>query len=169
LHHGWNHPDRIFSGFTEAWLSAAHISAADVKEMIPQLYFVAEADRNENKIDLGSKGDVLVGMYDSAQSLTSAMNRALQFEATSEHMNEWIDLIFGYKSPDENAIEAKELFHPLCYPSENDSAKEQDEVSRETIRAYFLNFRQCSVQLFKKAPPNESCGATAAPSDEGSR
>jgi hypothetical protein len=156
LHHGWNHPNRIFYDITEAWLSAAHISAADVKEMIPQLYFVAEAYRNESEIDLGLKSDVRVGMYDSARSLTSAMNRALQDEATSEHMNEWIDLIFGYKSRGEKAIEAKNMFHPLCYPSENDSAKEQDEVTREAIRAYFVNFVQCSIQLFKKPHPTKA-------------
>lgn len=40
---------------------------------------------------------------------------ALESEHVSRHLHQWIDLIFGYLQKGEPAIEAHNLFHPLCY------------------------------------------------------
>jgi hypothetical protein len=36
LHHGSDHPNRVFSDLDETWMAAAETSPADVKELIPE-------------------------------------------------------------------------------------------------------------------------------------
>ena len=52
-------------------------------------------------------GDVELPAWASSPSAFIRMNReALESEYVSEHLHEWIDLIFGYKQRGEAAIEA---------------------------------------------------------------
>lgn len=41
--------------------------------------------------------------------------QALESEHVSKHLHLWIDLIFGHFQKGPKAIEANNLFHPLCY------------------------------------------------------
>lgn len=43
------------------------------------------------------------------------MRSALESDYVSENLNNWIDLIFGYKQNGENAIRADNLFYSLTY------------------------------------------------------
>ena len=59
-------PDRLFHSIKESWLSASEHTMADVKELIPEFFYLPEFLVNENKFDLGRKqngeclGDVLL-------------------------------------------------------------------------------------------------------------
>lgn len=41
--------------------------------------------------------------------------QALECDYVSQHLHEWIDLIFGYKQQGPAAVEATNLFHHLFY------------------------------------------------------
>ena len=43
------------------------------------------------------------------------MRAALESDYVSKRLNNWIDLIFGYKSQNEEAVIADNLFYPLTY------------------------------------------------------
>ena len=59
-------PDRLFHSVKDAWLSAAHTNMADVKELIPEFFYLPEFLTNHNKFELGTKqngvalGDVIL-------------------------------------------------------------------------------------------------------------
>lgn len=46
-------PDRMFHGVKDAWLSASETNMADVKELIPEFFYLPEFLVNENRFDLG--------------------------------------------------------------------------------------------------------------------
>lgn len=53
--------DRMFHSIKEAWLSASQLNMADVKELIPEFFYLPEFLTNSNNFDLGMKqsGEVL--------------------------------------------------------------------------------------------------------------
>ncbi|KAJ5073637.1 beige/beach-related [Anaeramoeba ignava] len=72
---------------------------------------------------------------------------ALESEYVSQHLNEWIDLIFGYKQKGEEAKKALNLFHPNLY-EENADFSELEQIRKE-IQAK----GQVPIQLFTKKHP----------------
>lgn len=178
FHHGWDHPSRLFSDFAEAWLSAAHVSQNDVKEAVPQLFKCPEFLLNISNLPLTmpesnpptpqNVENVKLGRWsNNSRDFTRIMSIELESERVSKSINNWIDLIFGVKSRGEPAIEAKNVFPPLCY-SDNastttnananaNSADErnliEEEVERKAAEASIINFGQCPRQLFKSSHP----------------
>lgn len=49
--------DRMFHSVKEAWLSASKHNMADVKELIPEFFYLPEFLCNSNKFDLGEFND----------------------------------------------------------------------------------------------------------------
>lgn len=45
--------DRMFHSLKEAWLSASKFNMADVKELIPEFFYLPEFVTNGNNFDLG--------------------------------------------------------------------------------------------------------------------
>ena len=48
-------PDRMFHSIKEAWLSASTRNNADVRELIPEFFYLPEFLSNHNRYDLGRK------------------------------------------------------------------------------------------------------------------
>ena len=51
----------------------------------------------------------------SAKEFTTILRAAMDSEYTSTKLNNWIDLIFGYKQRNEEAEAADNLFYPMTY------------------------------------------------------
>ena len=51
----FNLADRLFHSVREAWWSAAQFNMADVKELIPQFFYLPDFLVNANRFDLGYK------------------------------------------------------------------------------------------------------------------
>ena len=63
---------------------------------------------------------VLFSFSEDAEDFTRKLRQALESDYVSEHLHEWIDLIFGYKQLGEEAVMADNgvEFRFLCYHSQ---------------------------------------------------
>ena len=51
----FDHADRLFSSIKDTWLSASHTNTADVKELIPEFFYLPEMLENPFDLDFGCK------------------------------------------------------------------------------------------------------------------
>ena len=105
-------------------ISNIHCSSTDVKEIIPELFYLPELFLNDEGLKLGQRqnGDfidnVQLPIYtgnDEARSFVKVHRQALESDYVRENLNHWIDLIFGYKQKGKAAIDAINVFHPATY------------------------------------------------------
>lgn len=61
--------DRMFHSLKEAWLSASKFNMADVKELIPEFFYLPEFVTNGNNFDLGK---IINTLTTSKKKLSSA-------------------------------------------------------------------------------------------------
>ena len=96
---------------------------ADVKELIPEFFYLPEFLINQNHFDLGCKqngvclNDVLLPPWakNDAREFIRVHRTALESDYVSQHLHEWIDLIFGYCQQGTPALDAVNVFHHLFY------------------------------------------------------
>ena len=117
----FDRPERLFSSLAEAYASSC-TSSTDFKECIPEMFYMDDMYQNRNALDLGKVKDhrisdvVLPPWADgSVRKLISTMRAALESDYVSDHLNEWIDLIFGYKQRGEEAVKSHNVFYYLTY------------------------------------------------------
>lgn len=88
---------------------------------------------------------------------------ALESEYVSEHLNEWIDLIWGFKQNGVSAIEACNVFYYLTYPDSVNISSIEDPLIRQSVLSQKLNFGQMPEQLFKKPHPKRQGKSSILP------
>ncbi|KAJ5067923.1 beige/beach-related [Anaeramoeba ignava] len=151
--------DRVFHSLPTTWESCL-TSQSDVKELIPEFYFFPEFLENSNNFNLGKKqtgeliGNVILPPWAKTPDEYIWMNRkALESEYVSQHLNEWIDLIFGYKQQGEEAVKAYNVFHYLTYENSIEIDSIQNEHQKQSIEEQVRYFGQTPTQIFKKPHP----------------
>lgn len=77
----------------------------------------------------------------------------INFIDRSEHLNEWIDLIFGYKQKGEEALKAHNVFYYLTYEGAVNLGRISNEVERMSVASQIQHFGQTPSQLFSKPHP----------------
>uniref|UniRef100_A0AC35GBX3 BEACH domain-containing protein n=1 Tax=Panagrolaimus sp. PS1159 TaxID=55785 RepID=A0AC35GBX3_9BILA len=153
--------DRMFHCVRDAWLSASRNNMADVKELIPEFFYLPELFLNTNNFDLGVKqsgvmlNDILLPPWSKGDphEFVRIHRQALECDYVSEHLHEWIDLIFGYKQNGDAAKEASNIFHHLFYEENVDFESIDDPLTRNATLGFINNFGQIPAQLFKKPHP----------------
>lgn len=161
----FDHPDRLFYSIERAWSSASRENMTDVRELIPEFYYLPEFLLNQNGYDFGIRqGDG--GAIDTVQlppwakadpKIFIAKHReALESEYVSQHLHQWIDLVFGHKQRGEAALEATNVFHHLSYHGARDLDAIDDPMERLATIGIIHNFGQTPHQVFQRIhPPRE--------------
>ncbi|KAM9827744.1 protein FAN [Neosynchiropus ocellatus] len=156
----YDHADRMFNSVGETWKNCLE-GATDFKELVPEFYG-SDPSFLENKLnlDLGRKqsgslvGDVILPPWASDVSDFLQKNRmALESEFVSEHLHEWIDLVFGFKQRGTAAEAAQNVFHPLTYEGGIDCDSIDDPDERIAMLTQILEFGQTPTQLFTSPHP----------------
>ena len=158
----FDHPDRLFYSVEKTWNSASRENMTDVRELIPEFYYLPEMLLNQNEYDFGSRqGDG--GNIDNVElppwakgdpKIFIAKHReALESEYVSSHLHQWIDLVFGHKQRGEAALEATNVFHHLSYRGARNLDEIDDPVERMATIGIIHNFGQTPHQVFQKPHP----------------
>ncbi|CAG8445955.1 14997_t:CDS:10 [Cetraspora pellucida] len=161
----FDHADRLFHSIAKAWLSATRDNMSDVRELIPEFFYLPEFLENANKFNFGVKqgtGEVIDSVilppwaYDDPKMFIHKHRQALECEYVSAHLHEWIDLIFGYKQQGQPAVDAVNVFHHLSYEGAIDLDAISDPVERSATTGIIHNFGQTPRQLFTRPHPPRS-------------
>ncbi|KAH7637627.1 ph domain associated with beige/beach domain containing protein [Dermatophagoides farinae] len=155
--------DRMFHSIGDAWLSASKHNMADLKELIPEFFYLPEFLVNSNRYDFGCKqngtrlNDVILPNWakDDPREFIRVHRAALESDYVSAHLHEWIDLIFGYKQNGPPAIDAVNVFHHLFYEGNADIYNIDDPLKKNATIGFINNFGQVPMQLFKKPHPQK--------------
>ena len=95
----------MFHSIGDAYWSAAKNNMADVKELIPEFFYLPEMFLNANRFDFGIKqsgvrvDDVRLPKWanEDPYEFVRMHRMALECDYVSEHLHEWIDLVFGHR------------------------------------------------------------------------
>ena len=137
---GFDAPDRLFINLSKSYFSAENIRC-DLRELIPEMYYLPELFRNINHINFGNlqiseKEDSTFQILKKKFNINDdnirvedvvlpdwcmnnpekfiCINREL-FEKKEINIDNWIDLIFGFDQNREGAYEKNNIFAPYCY------------------------------------------------------
>ncbi len=153
--------DRLFRDIKSSWDSASRENLQDVRELIPEFFYLPEFLTNHNQFDYGwlQKGvavnHVMLPPWakGDAREFVRLQRMALESKYVSENLCHWIDLIFGSKQTGPEAVEAQNLFVHLTYEGVVDIDAIEDPVIREATVAQIHNFGQTPSRLFKRPHP----------------
>lgn len=162
----YDHADRLFSSVRGAWNSAAGVENAqngtqDVKELIPEFFYLPAFLKNVNAIEFGRDqngtrvNDVELPpwAHGSAKEFVRINREALESSFVSANLHHWIDLIFGYKQQGAAAVDACNMFYHLTYEGAVDLETIADPGMKRAIVDQINEFGQTPSQLFKTAHP----------------
>lgn len=161
----FDHADRLFYSIEGSWKSASRDNGADVRELIPEFFYLPEFLVNMNGYDFGERqgggGKVnnvqLPPWAKGDPKIFIAKHReALESPYVSQHLHLWIDLIFGHKQRGEAAVENMNVFHWLSYHGAKDLDQITNAHERESTTSIIHNFGQTPHQVFTRPhPPKE--------------
>uniref|UniRef100_A0A8C1IS75 Neurobeachin n=1 Tax=Cyprinus carpio TaxID=7962 RepID=A0A8C1IS75_CYPCA len=165
----FDHPDRTFSGIARSWRSCQR-DTSDVRELIPEFYYLPEMFVNSSGYDLGVREDrtavcdVELPVWAKKPEDFVRINRmALESEFVSCQLHQWIDLIFGYKQRGPEAIRALNVFHYLSYEGSVNLDTITDPQLRESTEAQIQSFGQAPSQLLIEPHPPRSSAMHLSP------
>ncbi|XP_011299745.1 neurobeachin isoform X3 [Fopius arisanus] len=165
----FDYPNRLFSSIALSWKNCQR-DTSDVKELIPEFFFLPEMLVNTNNYRLGrnedgsSVGDVDLPPWANSPEEFIRINRmALESEFVSCQLHQWIDLIFGYKQRGPEAVRATNVFYYLTYEGSVELDSITDPVMKEAIENQIRNFGQTPSQLLMEPHPPRSSAMHLSP------
>ncbi|CAN2388788.1 neurobeachin [Pristimantis euphronides] len=165
----FDHADRAFSSVSRAWRNSQR-DTSDIKELIPEFYYLPEMFVNSNDYNLGVMDDGTVvsdvelpPWAKTAEEFVRINRLALESEFVSCQLHQWIDLIFGYKQQGPEAVRALNVFYYLTYEGAVNLSSITDPVLREGVEAQIRSFGQTPSQLLIEPHPPRSSAMQVTP------
>jgi hypothetical protein len=156
----FDHSDRQFVSFYETWKNIES-GSSDVKELIPEMFYLPEALQNISKFNLGELqngtriDEVVLPPWagGNAHEFIRLHRAALESEHVSLHLHQWIDLIFGHKQTGSAAEEAVNCFLRSSYEGNVDLDSYEDPRERHAMEDMIRELGQTPSQLLTSAHP----------------
>ncbi|CAK9830368.1 Lysosomal-trafficking regulator [Anthophora retusa] len=153
-------PDRTFHALATTWRLTSCDSTTDVKELIPEFFYLPEFLLNSEGFNFGVRqngnrvGDVELPKWcgGDARLFILAHRAALEADLVREFLPYWIDLVFGFRQTGKPAVEAINVFHPATYYGFN-VEQIADPLERRAWETMVRTYGQTPAQLFRAAHP----------------
>jgi hypothetical protein len=113
-------PNRLFLSVVKSFNNSI-TQKTDVRELIPEFFYLPEMFLNINDINLGKTEDnsivynVKTPCNNNAYAFIDVMKRVFENTFISNYLNYWVDLIFGCKAKGKEAENAKNVFTEASY------------------------------------------------------
>lgn len=147
-------PQRLFVSIPQAYKSILNVSG-DYRELIPEFYCMPEFLINLDNFDLGKiqgvpVSDVILPKWAKSPADFIYKNRkALESEYCDSMIDEWINLIWGYKQRGEKAYECDNMYRPEMY----DDCKNIHIFKPNELRELLTMISCVPPQLFRNKHP----------------
>ena len=157
----FDNPDRMFLSVKNSFYNSI-TQKTDVRELIPEFFYLPEMFLNINTLNLGVLedgtivNDVLTPCDNNPYDFISTMKTVLESDKISKTIQNWIDLIFGYKARGKEAESARNLFTQASYQESVNITQEQN---KESI------LRQVEFGLIPTQILNKECGKRSKKED----
>lgn len=154
----FDHAARLFMSIKEAYrlVTTTH---NDYRELIPEFYCMPEFLVNRDRFDLGSfegrkVDDVeLPAWASNPLEFVYLHRKALESDYVSNHLNGWIDLMWGEKQSGEKAEAAHNVFMRQLYSDIWNYVDMKDACERAQTEALLSDIGQIPPPLFDKPHP----------------
>ncbi|XP_052013670.1 lysosomal-trafficking regulator isoform X3 [Apodemus sylvaticus] len=151
-------PDRTFHSTNTTWRLSSFESMTDVKELIPEFFYLPEFLVNREGFDFGVRQNgervnhvnLPLWARNDPRLFILIHRQALESDHVSQNICHWIDLVFGYKQKGKASVQAINVFHPATYFGMDVSAVE-DPVQRRALETMIKTYGQTPRQLFHTA------------------
>ncbi|KRX06058.1 Quinonprotein alcohol dehydrogenase-like superfamily [Pseudocohnilembus persalinus] len=149
--------DRLFFSLNETFKNATE-EITDVREMIPEFFYIPEVLLNLDKNDYGITQmnqrvhNVILPPWakDDPYYFITQHRKALESNTISQHLHQWINLIFGYIQKGDLAEKHMNKFYYLTYEDGINLDKIEDTQEVNSLECQIVNFGQCPTQLMTK-------------------
>ena len=155
---GFDTPSRQFISIEQSYTNCM-TEATDVRELIPEFYYLPEMFININNINFGDVPDIHgitlpKWSHNNPYKFTIKNRLALESDYVSAKINNWVDLIYGYKQKGKEAINAMNTFFKSSYEDAIDIDKYIKESKKDEYDSYIsrIDFGQTPSQLFNSKP-----------------
>lgn len=133
----FDHAARIFYSVRDSYrLATSHMN--DFRELIPEFFYSPEFLINSDNFDLGQLSDQIVNdvelpkwSHNNPYEFVYTMRKAMESQYVSEHLNHWIDLIWGVRQKAEDNRYKSEMYDDVWENNPNVSGSQKIEI--ETI------------------------------------
>ena len=132
--HGFDKPDRLFLSISNSFFNST-TQKTDVRELIPEFFYLPEMFLNINKLNMGiledgkEVNDVLTPCNNNPYDFIMIMRSVLESNKISYSIQNWIDLIFGSKVRGKEAEAANNIFTEASYQENIDLNKVENKES----------------------------------------
>ena len=150
----FDNPDRLFLSVKNSFYNST-TQKTDVRELIPEFFYLPEMFLNINELNLGSLengtivDDVLTPCDNNPYDFIITMKNVLESDKLSNTLQNWVDLIFGYKARGKEAEAAHNLFTEASY---------QENINIEKVENKESMLRQVEFGLIPTQILNKECG-----------
>ncbi|XP_077145213.1 lysosomal-trafficking regulator [Ranitomeya variabilis] len=156
-------PDRTFHSMNTTWRLSSYESMTDVKELVPEFFYLPEFLVNREGFDFGIRQNgervnhvnLPTWARNDPRLFILIHRQALESDYVSQTICHWIDLVFGYKQKGRAAVQAINVFHPATYFGMDVSAVE-DPVQRRALETMIKTYGQTPRQLFHSSHVNRT-------------
>ena len=150
---GFDKADRLFCSIQTSFFNSA-TQKTDLRELIPEFYYLPEMFRNLNNLNLGIKENnehvhnVLTPCNDEPYEFVLTLRKVLESSQVSANIQKWIDLIFGYKQRGKEADLAYNVFTDKSYEDLVDVKKEPEKACLYRLVEFGLTPEQVTAKEF---------------------